>query len=46
MMPMEEMMLELNSFSHNHHPFGVKMVAKKSDAEFRYQSSSTYYLDH
>jgi len=25
---MEEMMLQLNEFSHNHNPFGVKMLAK------------------
>lgn len=25
---MEEIMLQLNGFSHNHHPFWVKMLAK------------------
>jgi len=28
-------MLNLSEFSLNHHPFGVKMVAKISDVEFR-----------
>jgi hypothetical protein len=33
---MEEIMLNLSEFSLNHHPFGVKMVAKISDVEFRF----------
>ena len=34
MMQLEETMLKLSEFSHNHHSSGVKMLAKKSDVEF------------
>jgi len=34
MLQMEEIMLKLNEFGHNHHPSGVNMLAKKSDVEF------------
>jgi len=33
---MEEMMLKLNVFSHNHHPYRVKLLAKYIGVEFRY----------
>ena len=31
-------MLNLSVFSHNHYPSGVKMLAKKSNVEFRYKA--------
>jgi hypothetical protein len=38
---MEEMMLKLNEFSHNHHPPRVKMLAKY----IRRGISGLFYLD-
>jgi hypothetical protein len=32
---MEEIMLNLSEFSHKLHPSGVKLLAKKSNVEFR-----------
>ena len=42
MMQMEETLLKLNEFGHNHHSSEVKMLAKKSDVEFGCSKLKTY----